>query len=77
MLLSIVAAIWTLVCVLIGLFIGYALTRKQQGEVVIERKPEIVPAEPEKLIEDEFNRALFSPEELAAMSSGRIPTITE
>lgn len=60
-------------CLLAGIFIGYALSRKQQGEPVMEIKPKPQAPAAETILDDPFTRALFTEEELAEPQ--RIPTM--
>jgi len=57
---------------ILGIFIGYALSRKQQDRPIIERKQR---AEPEQLINDPYERAMHTEAELEEMSKERIPTL--
>lgn len=62
-------------CLLLGIAIGYFLSRKQQGEPVMEiGPPKPVKAE-ESILADPFTRALYTEEELSGPQ--RIPTMQE
>jgi len=62
-------------CLLMGIFIGYFLSRKQQGEPVMEIKPPKPVTVEETVMADPFTRALYTEEELAGPQ--RIPTMQE
>lgn len=59
---------------LLGIFIGYALSRKQQDKPIIDIKRSPGPVV-EDFLADPFNRAQFTEEELTEQK--RIPTIME
>jgi len=59
---------------LLGIFIGYALSRKQQDKPIIDIKRASDPYV-EDVLADPFNRAQFTEEELTEQK--RIPTIME
>jgi len=60
---------------LLGLFIGYALSRKKDDKPIVEVKPSEPKPVAENIFADDFTRCQFTQQEIDDMTSGRIPTI--
>jgi hypothetical protein len=76
MIIGLILGVYGVVCLLIGIFVGYALSRKQQDRSIVNTTARVVEVE-EKLLDDPYRRAMLTYEEIEEIESGnvRIETI--